>query len=54
MTFTAVILTVVSAFFFGIFSGYLAIFALLRLMDRRPTATPAPVRAQAHATSSGD
>ena len=54
MTFTAVILTVASAFLFGIFSGYLAIFALLRLMDRRSAAVPAPVRVQAHAASSGD
>ncbi len=53
MTFTAVILTVASAFLFGIFSGYLAIFALLRLMDRRPAEVPARVGVQAHA-SSGD
>jgi len=52
MTFTAVILTVASAFLFGIFSGYFVIFALLRLMDRRPAV--APVHVQAHAASSGD
>ncbi len=54
MTFTALILTVASAFFFGILSGYLAICALLKLMDRRPASDPEPVRAQVHATSSGD
>jgi len=52
MTLTAVVLTVASAFSFGIFVGYLAICGLLRLMDRRPTAAPAQI--QAHAASSGD
>jgi hypothetical protein len=47
-------LTVASAFLFGIFSGYLVIFALLRLMDRRPAAVPVAVRVQVHAASSGD
>jgi hypothetical protein len=53
MTFTAIILTVASAFSLGIFLGYLAICGLLRLMDRRP-ADQTPVQVQAHAASSGD
>jgi hypothetical protein len=53
MTFTAVILTVASAFSFGIFLGYMMICGLLRLMDRRPV-TKAPVHVEAHAASSGD
>jgi hypothetical protein len=53
MIFTAVILTVASAFSLGIFLGYIVICGLLRLMDRRPAAE-APVQVQAHAASSGD
>lgn len=54
MTFTALVLTVASAFFFGILVGYLVISVLLKLIDRRPSAAPETVRVRVQATSSGD
>lgn len=38
-----VFLTIISAMFFGIYSGYLAASGILRAMSRRPAKAPAPV-----------
>ena len=52
---TTVLLTIVSAVTLGVVSGYLAIWGILRLVARRPTAEPKPATIIANAAhASGD